>query len=257
MGAECIQIFTRPPGMWRARGFSDEEAQRFRHRRAEAGGIPVLAHDIYLTNLAAPDGELRERSIQTLAEERARCSALGVDALVCHMGAHLGAGVEAGLRRYAAGLREVLARTLDATTRILLENAAGQGTCLGCRFADIGQVLRMAEAPEQLGVCVDTCHAFAAGYDLRSAAGYAAMWDEFAREVGMQHLRAMHLNDSKKPLDCRVDRHEHIGQGCIGLDAFRLLCNDARLAEIPMVIETYEPDRMHKVNLKLLKSLRA
>lgn len=255
--AEALQIFTRAPGMWRARDFREGEAEAFRQRRAEIGGIPAIAHDIYLTNLAAPPGDLRDKSIATLVDERKRCAELGLDGLVCHMGAHLGDGVDVGLERYAAGLREVLARTPGLHTRILLENAAGQGSCLGSEIEHLGRVLAMVDVPDELGVCIDTCHAFASGYDLTTPEGYERLWDELERHVGLASLRAFHLNDSKKGLSCHVDRHEHIGRGFLGKETFARLLHDPRVAGIPMVIETPEmEDGMDRVNLALLRKLR-
>lgn len=255
--AEAVQIFTRAPGTWRARDFREGEAEAFRRRRAELGGIPVLAHDIYLTNLAAPPGDLRDRSIATLIDERRRCAELGVDGLVCHMGAHLGDGDDVGLERYAAALREVLEETRGLGTRILLENAAGQGSCLGSQIEHLGRVIARAGAPDDLGACIDTCHAFAAGYDLTTQEGYDRLWDDLERHVGLHRVRAFHLNDSRRELSCRVDRHEHIGRGHLGKAAFARLLRDPRVAGIPMVLETPEMESgMDRVNLGVLRRLR-
>ncbi|NDD27220.1 MAG: deoxyribonuclease IV [Proteobacteria bacterium] len=253
--AECFQIFTRAPGMWKARPWREGEVARFREMRAAAGDPPLLVHDIYLTNLAAPAGELRERSIATVAEERQRCAEIGADGLVCHLGAHLGEGVERGIARYAEALREILDRTAGNPVPILLENSAGQGTCLGHTLTHIGEVIEQAGAPGDLGLCLDTCHLFAGGYDLRDESAYEALWTELDQRIGRDRLRAFHLNDSKKGLGCRVDRHEHIGQGEIGPEAFARLLRDPRVAGLPMVIETPEVDEMHATNLSLLRSL--
>ncbi|HEY4002684.1 MAG TPA: deoxyribonuclease IV [Candidatus Xenobia bacterium] len=244
--AECLQIFTHAPGRWVGRDIGEEEAAAF--RQAASRYRHVLAHDIYLTNLASPDEALRRRSIETLVEERRRCLMLGVTGLVCHMGAHLGQGVRIGLRRYAAGLREVLQRSEGVP--ILLESSAGQGSCLGCRFEDIAEVLEYVEG--DVGVCLDTCHLFAAGYDLEEAT-----WQEFDSLIGFDRLKALHLNDSQKPLGSRVDRHEHIGQGCIGEEPFRRILQDGRFAGLPMVVETENDEgRGHARDLRVLKRLR-
>jgi len=254
--AECLQIFTRAPGMWRARDFRPGEVETFRAKRAALGNPPLLVHDLYLTNLASPPGDLRDKSIATLVEERERCAAIGADGLVCHMGAHLDVGVALGLQRFASALSEVLARTAGNPVRILLENSAGQGTTLGHEVAHIAQVLDQVDRPDALGVCLDTCHLFAAGYDLRDEDAYQALWDEFERRIGLPRLRAFHLNDSKRGLNCRVDRHEHIGRGEIGKAAFQRLLSDVRTAGLPMIIETAETADMHRVNLELLRKLR-
>ncbi len=261
IGAESLQIFTRAPSQWRAREFKPDEARRFCERRAELSQpgrpFPVLAHDIYLTNLACPEGDVRRRTVATLAEERRRCAELGVDALVCHMGAHTGCGVDEGLERFAEGIEEVLSLTPSNPVRILLENSAGQGTCLGHKFEHIARVLDRVGRPDSLGCCIDTCHALAAGYDLVTARGYKACWREFEQTVGLERLFAFHLNDSKKPLGCRVDRHEHIGRGALGEKTFARLLADARFEGLPMVTETPLDDDMDLFNLDLLRRLRA
>lgn len=255
-GAECLQIFSRSPGMWRCRDLRDDEGARFRKRRAELGNLPVLVHDIYLTNLAAAEGDLRDRSIATLTHERERADCLGADAIVCHMGAHLGVGVDVALERYTDALREVLLRTRGLSPRMLLENAAGQGTTLGSRFEEIARVLDDVNAPDETGACFDTCHAFAAGYDFTTEEGYVAMWDAFASTVGFERLHALHLNDSKRALACRVDRHEHVGKGHIGKEAFGRIVRDPRLAGRPMVIEIDPTGDALRKDLNLLKRLR-
>lgn len=254
--AECLQIFTRAPGAWKARPRTTDETARFREAHTAAGKPPVLVHDIYLANLASPPGELRDRSIETVVDERTHCAEIGAAGLVCHMGAHLDAGVDVGLQRYADSMREVLARTEGNPVPILLENSAGQGTCLGHELGHIGRVLEMVNAPGDLGVCLDTCHLFAAGYNLCSEEGYDAMWSELERAIGVNRLRAWHLNDSKKGLRCRVDRHEHIGRGQMGLAPFRRLLADRRVAGLPMIIETPEVEEMHIVNLETLRAAR-
>ena len=256
LDAECLQVFTRAPGAWKARPRDADETTRFREAHAAVGKPPLLVHDIYLANLASPPGDLRDRSIETVVEERVHCADLGAVGLVCHMGAHLDAGVEIGLQRYAESIGEVLKRTAGNPVPILLENSAGQGTCLGHDLAHIGRVLEMVNAPRDLGVCLDTCHLFAAGYDLRNQEGYDALWSALERAIGLDRLRAFHLNDAKKGLGSRVDRHEHIGRGELGLAPFERLLADPRVAGLPMIIETPEVDEMHIVNLETLRTAR-
>lgn len=255
-GAESLQIFTRAPGRWRGRSLGEEEIQRFRASREEAGHPPVLAHDLYLTNLAAADPEVRGRSINSQVEELGRCAALGVDGLVCHMGAALDAPEEEALARLADGVREVLDRTEGLPVRLLLETTAGQGTCLGHRFEHLARVLERCRGEARLGVCLDTCHVFAAGYDLQAEEAYEDTWTRFDQLLGLDRLGALHLNDSRKGLGSRVDRHAHIGAGALGEAPFRRLVRDPRFKGLPMILETPEAESMHRVNLARLKALR-
>ncbi|MGE0488383.1 MAG: deoxyribonuclease IV [Vulcanimicrobiota bacterium] len=252
LGCEALQIFTRAPGRWQGPALTAGGIQQFHEQRAHYGSLPVIAHDIYLSNLAAADEVIRQRSIQSMLTELDRCQALGIDGLVCHMGSH--SNEEEGLNRYSQAISEILSKTEGCP--ILLETTAGQGTCLGHRLEHLAHVIQANQGHPRLGVCLDTCHVFAAGYDLREPAAYEAFWSEFETVVGLDRLKALHLNDSKKPLASRVDRHAHIGQGEIGANAFRLLVNDSRLKGLPMLLETAEADGMHRVNLDLLKSYR-
>lgn len=237
VGGTALQIFSKSASQWRARPIARDEAARFREACAAAGfGAAVMAHASYLINLASPDPALWERSKEAFREELERCDVLGVPYLVLHPGSHVGSGVDAGIERVAVALREVLASPGEAA--VLLEVTAGQGTNLGSRFEEIGAMLDRVERPDRTGVCFDTCHALAAGYELRDAAGYRATWDAFERHVGLARLRAFHLNDSKFDLGSRRDRHEHIGEGRVGDDGFRLLMRDPRFVELPMVLET-------------------
>jgi deoxyribonuclease-4 len=257
-GARALQVFTKNSGMWREPELDDAAVQRFRQAHLAAGHPPVLAHTSYLINLATDGGELMERSITALVAEVQRSSALGIAYCVLHPGAHLGKGEDEALDRVAAALDEVHARTPDATAKILLENTAGQGTCVGHTFGHLGRIFERAAHPERLGVCLDTQHMFAAGYDLVSEEGYARAFRELEAEVGLANVRAFHLNDSKKPLGSRVDRHEHIGEGLLGLPTFWRLINDLRFAEIPGVVETEprEGDAPYRDEVALLNGLR-
>jgi len=215
-----------------------------------------VAHDSYLINMCSGNPVLWKRSVDAMAEEMERCDALGIPALVAHPGAHGGDGEEAGLERLVRALDLLAERLPHARVRILLETTAGQGTALGHRFEHLRHVLERVRRPERVGVCLDTCHVFAAGYDLRTAAAYAQTLAEFDRVVGLARLGAVHLNDSKKDLGSRVDRHEHIGKGCLGLEAFRCLLNDPRLRGLPMVLETPKGDDLRE-DVENLERLRA
>jgi deoxyribonuclease IV len=241
-GCKAVQIFTKNSNMWREPALTDEQIAAFRAAKGRFGG-PVMAHVSYLVNLATGDPDLLSKSVGALVAEVERSSALGVDFVVLHPGAHLGAGEDAGLDRAAEALDAVLERTDGKSARILLENTAGQGTCVGHRFEHLGAILSKtsANARARLGVCFDTQHAYAAGYDMTTREGYERTWDEFDRLVGLASLAGFHLNDSKKALGSRVDRHEHIGEGNLGLPLFWRLLNDPRFRDTPAVLET-EPE---------------
>ncbi len=237
-GAKATQIFTKSSGMWREPALTEEQIQAFREAHAAAGAMPVMAHTSYLINLATDDSALLRQSKDALVAEVERSSALGIPYVVLHPGAHLGFGEDPGIVRVCKSLDEVHERTRGASAQILLENTAGQGTCVGHRFEHLGQIVEGTRERDRLGVCFDTQHAFAAGYDLGTLHGYGACWEDFARNVGIERLRAFHLNDSKKPLGARVDRHEHLGEGNLGLPLFWRLVHDPRFAHLPAVLET-------------------
>jgi len=235
---EALQIFTKSAGQWRARPLPAEEIARFRARVAETGIRPVVAHNSYLINLATAQPELRAQSIAALGEELDRAEALGLDGLVMHPGSYT-SGTEAdGLRLIAEALARLLAERPDATTQILLEHTAGQGTNLGHRFEHLGEIIERLDNTPRLGVCIDTCHLLAAGYDICTGEGYRRTFDALDRLVGIDRIRVFHLNDSKKPCGSRIDRHEHIGKGCLGIEPFRMLLNDPRFSDHPMLLET-------------------
>lgn len=253
IGCTAIQIFTRNASRWQTKPLDPEVARRFRSALADSRIGYVAAHDSYLINLASPDAALREKSLKALRDEVERCRMLGIGDLVMHPGAHVGSGVDAGIEQIVAGLNK-LCRQSSEDVRILLENTAGQGSVLGASFAELAEILR--RVPEQrFAVCLDTCHAFAAGYDLRNADGYAQTIAEFDRQIGVERLALIHANDSKKPLGSRVDRHEHVGRGMIGRDGFAALMGDARLLGIPRIIET-PPGEDHSDDLRNLGLLR-
>jgi deoxyribonuclease-4 len=257
VGCDAIQIFTKSANQWKARPLPADEVARFRAGRSALGIWPVVAHDSYLINLASPADDLWRKSLDAFTEELERCEALDIPGLVLHPGAHLGSGEEAGLRRIAAALDEACRRLPGYKVGIWLETTAGQGSVLGHRFEQLRLVLDLVQQPERIGFCFDTCHAFVAGYELRTPAGYAATWEAFDRLLGLRRLRVIHLNDAKKGLGSHVDRHEHIGKGMLGLEAFRLLLNDCRLADRPMILETPKGEDMAEdvENLAVLRGL--
>jgi len=238
LACTSIQIFDKSNNQWAARTLDDGEVARFVAARARTGIDPVVAHDSYLINLCSPDDVLYAKSIDALVEEMERCRRLGVDWLVVHPGGHMGQGEDFGVRRMATALDEVHRRVPPGGTRIAIETMAGQGTVIGHRFEQIAALISRVRRPGRLGVCLDTCHVFAAGYDLRTPAAYAETLRRFDGVIGLDRLGVVHVNDSKRDLGSRVDRHEHIGEGALGLDAFRLLMNDPRLVNRPFLLET-------------------
>jgi deoxyribonuclease-4 len=239
---EALQIFTKSAGQWRARPLPADEVAAFRSRAAASGIFPVVAHTSYLINVAAADPLLREKSIVSLAEELDRAEMLGLDGLVMHPGAHTTGTEERGLALIADALAGLLRARPGGTVRLLLEQTAGQGTNLGHRFEHLARIIDRLGGSPRVGICLDTCHLLTAGYDLCSEAGYGATFREFDRIVGLDRLALFHLNDSKKPCGSRVDRHEHIGKGCLGLEPFRRLVNDPRFRHLPMLLETPKLD---------------
>lgn len=255
VGCEAMQVFTKSSNQWKAKELTAEDVASWREAWARNPAWPVLAHDSYLINLASPDEALWRKSVDAFHHEVERCDALGIPFLIMHPGAHMGTGEEMGLDRIARAFDEVWRRSPRSLTRVLLETTAGQGTSLGWRFEHLRGILDRVKAPDRLGVCLDTCHVFAAGYDFRTKAGYDAMMREFDRVVGIERLRCFHLNDSKGALGSRVDRHEHIGRGHIGREGFRHLVTDRRFRGIPMILETPKEGGMDVKNLRLLRRL--
>ena len=239
---EALQIFTKSAGQWRARVIPDDEMVLFRRRVADTGIHPVIAHNSYLINIAAAAPALREQSLAALLEEYDRADGLGLQGLVMHPGSFTTSTESEGLRLIASGLRALLRTRRRAAPLILLEHTAGQGTNLGHRFEHLAKIIEGLDGSPRVGVCLDTCHLLAAGYDICSEEGYVRTFREFDRLVGLDRLKAFHLNDSKKPCGSRVDRHEHIGKGCLGLEPFRRLVTDPRFAGLPMLLETPKLD---------------
>ena len=259
LGSETVQLFTKPPNKWASKPITREEAMLFRRTLKAAKLRFPIAHDCYLINLASPDPILYRRSLEAFIDEVNRAGQLGLRYLVTHPGAHMGDGEEAGLDRVAGALDEVHRRCAGYKVKILLETTAGMGTSLGHRFEHLAHILGKVAEPKRLGVCLDTCHVFAAGYCLAPEREYRATIRDFDRRIGLKWLRAFHLNDSLKPLGSRVDRHAHIGQGCLGREPFRLVVNDPRFRTRPMVLETpkqsEENEDLDRVNLAVLRGL--
>jgi deoxyribonuclease-4 len=238
----ALQIFTKSAGQWRGRVIPDDEMVLFRRRVADTGIHPVIAHNSYLINIAAAAPALREQSLAALLEEYDRADALGLQGLVMHPGSFTTSTESDGLRLIASGLRALLRTRRRAAPLVLLEHTAGQGTNLGHRFEHLATIIEGLDGSARVGVCLDTCHLLAAGYDICSEEGYVQTFREFDRLVGLDRLKAFHLNDSKKPCGSRVDRHEHIGRGCLGLEPFRRIVTDPRFAGLPMLLETPKLD---------------
>lgn len=257
-GCGVIQLFTQNTNQWRGKAVSDADAAQFRVKRQQSGVLDVVSHDIYLVNLGAPPGEIRDKSLAGFGEEMVRCARLGIDKIVMHPGSHTGDGEAAGLRRIIEAFEFLFAAVPAFTGTVLLETTAGQGSNLGYRFEQLREIIVSSSFSGRFGVCVDTCHIFAAGYDISTADAYHRTFDEFDRIIGMERLQAFHLNDTKKGLDSRVDRHEHIGKGALGLEPFRLLMNDPRFVHVPKFLETPKGDgnEMDAVNLAVLRGLR-
>jgi len=256
VGGESLQIFTRNQRQWNPKPLSVDEINRYRTAQQRHGQMTVASHASYLVNLASPKDDLREKSINGFIQELQRCHQLEIPFIVIHPGSHGGEGVETGLERFTTALDEVIDRA-GSDAMVLVETTAGQGTALGSTFEEIGFIRNRSRFNDKIGVCLDTCHVFAAGYDIRSPETYRETIARFDSAVGLEHLYFFHLNDSKKELGSRVDRHEHIGKGCIGLEAFRNLLNDPRFANHPMTLETPKgEDLVEDVeNLATLRSL--
>ena len=256
IGAAAIQVFTRNQRQWAARPLLREETRAFREALRTSGVQAVMSHASYLINLASPDPALSDKGREAFRVEMTRCHELGIPLIVFHPGAHLGAGEDAGVRAVARSLDHVLAACRRARVMPLIEITAGQGSCVGHRFEHLAEILARVKSPERVGVCLDTCHLYAAGYDIATPRGYERTMLEFDRVVGLDRLRAMHLNDARQPLGSRVDRHAPIGGGFLGLGTFRRLLADPRLRHVPKVLETPGGLEAWRRELALLRGLR-
>ena len=256
-GCTVLQIFVKNSNQWKGKPLAEEEVQAFRASRTAAGLVDVVAHTCYLINLASPGGALRRQSIDTFLEELRRATLLGLSHLVVHPGSHGGDGETIGISRIADALNEIHERAAETPVSVALEGTAGQGTSVGYRFEHLRDILAGCRQPDRVSICLDTCHLFTSGHDFRTFEGYERMIKAFDQTVGLPKLRVLHCNDSKRELGCRVDRHEHIGKGQIGVDGFRWLMNDPRLARVPKILETPKglTLRLDKRNLRVLRGL--
>jgi len=255
IGCTALQVFTASPRQWTHKPLEPEAVEAWRQACRSTGMGFTVAHDSYLINLAAPDPVILEKSVDAFQAELHRAAALEIPWVVTHMGAHMGIGEEAGLDILCESLRRILRATDGLPVGIALETTAGQGTGLGHTFEQIARVVEGCAGHPRIGVCLDTCHIFVAGCDIRDQEAYESTLARFSRVIGLERLKVIHANDAKKPLGSRVDRHAHIGEGEIGTEAFRRLVNDPRLAGIPIIIETPDAETMHAVNLRRLREL--
>ncbi|MEK7846196.1 MAG: deoxyribonuclease IV [Nitrospinota bacterium] len=261
-GCQVIQIFTKNNNRWNSRQLTDKDINSFKKNSFDTGVIPSASHTAYLINLASPNTEIYKKSLEAFSDEMERAERLGLPYLIFHPGAHLGSGENTGLKRIADSINILLKKGSHPKgcgyqLMLLLETTAGQGSHLGYKFEHLSEIIEMVDEKEKMGVCLDTCHIFAAGYDISSEYGYKKTFEDFNKIIGIDRLKAFHINDSKKGLGSRVDRHEHIGKGKIGLTAFKLLLNDAQFKNIPMIIETPKGKTMRedRKNLSVLKGL--
>jgi deoxyribonuclease-4 len=256
---DCVQVFTKNNNQWRAKELTDEDVRLFQSKLKEFKVTHPLAHDSYLINLASPDAALWKKSVESFILEMLRADQLGIPYLVTHPGAFTSSSEEVGIAAVVRALDETHRQTRGIKTKCLLETTAGQGSCLGCKFEHLAAMIDGVQDPDRLGVCVDTCHIFAAGYPISTEKDYKATMRALDKSVGVKQVRAFHLNDSVKPLGSRVDRHAHIGRGMIGKEAFRLLLNDRRFRKVPMYLETPKGEEKGKnldaINLRTLRRM--
>jgi deoxyribonuclease-4 len=259
IGINTMQVFTKNQNRWEQKPAAPDEIARWFAAQQATGISPVVSHAAYLINMGSPDEALWNRSVNAMIDELTRAEQLGILGVVVHPGAHMGAGEEAGIARIVAALDRAHAATAGYRTLTLLEATAGQGSALGYRFEQLRAMQDGVGEPERVGFCFDTCHVFAAGYDIRTPETYAATMSKFDTVLGMDRLKCFHFNDSKKGLASRVDRHDHVGTGLLGLAPFGFILNDPRFAAVPMILETPKSEDMHEdvENLRLLRDLTA
>ena len=239
VGCAAMQIFTKNSNQWHAKPLEERSIAAYRQNLAASGISFVASHDSYLINMGSPDAAMREKSLNAFIDEIERAALLGINHLVFHPGSHMGAGEEEGLAHVGDCMNEAIKRTpKQAGVMLTIETTAGQGTNLGYKFEHLASLIEMVKDKSRVGVCFDTCHVFAAGYELRTEEGYKATWKEFDRIIGLKYLKMFHINDSKKDFRSRVDRHEQLGKGFLGEKPFELLVNDKRFVNTPMVLET-------------------
>ena len=257
IGCTALQMFVKNNNQWKGKALSDEDVATYKDALSKARIGPVVVHDTYLINLCASDRSILRKSRDALTDELQRCEKLGVDYLNFHPGAHMGRGEKEGIERIAESLNMIHTRTKGFRVKSVIESTAGQGTALGYKFEQLKDMIDLVDEQERMAVCIDTCHIFAAGYDIVSEEGYHRTFREFDDIIGLDRLVAFHVNDSKRELGSRVDRHEHVGKGKIGLEGFRLIMNDERFVNIPKILETPKSDDMHEdvENMAVLKGL--
>ncbi|HWP30487.1 MAG TPA: deoxyribonuclease IV [Fimbriimonadales bacterium] len=253
IGCTAVQIFTSNPQSWAERKLTKEDIKLFEEAKEKTGIRALFSHCAYLINPASPDRELRKKSILALEKEMNRCAALGIPYTITHLGAHSGVGEEVGLKNVAESIERILDETPDSVG-LIMENTAGSGSTIGYRFEHLAKILEANKGHKRLKVCIDTCHLFCAGYEIRHEESYEKVLKEFDKIIGLELLKVIHANDSKYPFASRKDRHEHIGKGYIGDDVFRRMINDPRLFHAPMIIETPDTEKMDKMNLNRLRS---
>ena len=259
INASAIALFAKNSNQWKGKELTADDCALFAEKRTIT---PIFTHVSYLINLATTNPEFHRKSIAAMIDELDRAERLGIRAVVLHPGAHMGAGAQAGIAQIARSLDQIHAAIPDHKVVTLLESSAGQGSCVGCSFEELGRIIRSVDNRKRVGVCFDTCHVFASGYDLRTRGAYEHTIECVEQHVGIRNVGLFHLNDSKKPLGSRVDRHEHIGDGQIGLDGFAFLLNDERFRGIPKLLETpkkieHESDRRNLATLRGLLNSRA
>jgi deoxyribonuclease-4 len=266
-GCDALQIFAKNASQWRGRIVPPEEVRAFRAKVKASGIRPVVSHASYLINLATTNAALRKQSLDAMGDELDRAEALGLLGVVLHPGCYTAGSEAEGLELIADSLLALLRERRRGKTMVLLEQTAGQGTALGATFEQLASIIAKMNDHARVGVCLDTCHLLAAGYDICSPEGYATTFKQFGRLIGFERLKLFHMNDSKKPLGSRVDRHEHIGRGCLGLEPFRRIINDRRFRGLPMLLETpktegrsptqIQVDPLDQRNLSILRKLIA
>ncbi len=255
LDCEAIQIFVKSPNRWVSKELTEDDTNRFKASWQASAIQSILIHDIHLTNLTSPKPDVLKNSRDQVRSQLQLADVLGIPYFVTHMGAHLDAGEDEGLRLLSESLNLLFEQTAGGEVMVLLETTAGQGSNLGYTFEHLHRTIDSSKYPERLGVCLDTCHVFVAGYDIRTEDAYQKTFEEFECIIGLDRLRAFHLNDAKAGYQSRKDRHEHIGEGNLGALPFKLLLNDSRFAGVPMVIETPKMEEMHGTNLAMLRSL--
>lgn len=257
IGCTALQVFTKNNNQWNGKPFTDNDIAQYKQKISTAGISPVVSHDSYLINLCAVNPDTLKKSRAAFVDELERCEQLGILLLNFHPGAHIGTGEEEGIKRICESLNIAHEKTKNFKVKSVLEATAGQGSAIGYTFEHLRKIIDGVDHFERMAVCIDTCHIFAAGYDIATEAGYEKTFAEFDAIVGLDRLVAFHINDSKKGLGSRVDRHEHIGKGAIGLTGFRLLMNDERFAHIPKILETPKSNDLHEdvENMNVLRGL--